>query len=208
MCWGPAGRSAHVGQEEVEEGEKEEVQPRKVFSENFPVLSFPAQRRRGGAARRNAKAPRAAAGEKGHERKNPAAEAARLCYQSREASTLLASYAKATQAFIAEHGFVPRTSEDIGQYVSVTGCAGPDPVLCKTSSYGSVNYIINARRVWYSHSGIFEIWMLSYPNNRVIYTATPSQWSPGNLGVSACVSMNGSSKLLEGKTERAPSITC
>ena len=128
--------------------------------------------------------------------------------RQKEASTLLASYAKATQAFIAEHGFVPRTSEDIGQYVSVTGCAGPDPVLCKTSSYGSVNYNINARRVWYSHSGIFEIWMLSYPNNRVIYTATPSQWSPGNLGVSACVSMNGSSKLLEGKTERAPSIAC
>ena len=128
--------------------------------------------------------------------------------RQREASTLLAGYAKATQGFITEHGFVPRTSVDIGQFISVTGCAGPDPVLCKTSNYGSVNYSINPRRAWYSHSGVFEIWMHSFPNNRVIFTATPSQWSPGNLGVSACVNINGTTRLLEGNTQNAPSITC
>ena len=128
--------------------------------------------------------------------------------RQREASTLLAGYAKATQGFIAEHGFVPRTSVDVGQFISVTGCGGPDPVLCKTSNYGSVNYSINPRSVWYSHSGVFEIRMHSYPNNRVIFTATPSQWSPGNLGVSACVNINGTTRLLEGNTQNAPSITC
>ena len=63
VCWGPAGRSAHVGQEEV--GEEEEVQQEK-FSEKIFLCSvkvFPAQRRRkqeaAERAKGAAKAPRA-----------------------------------------------------------------------------------------------------------------------------------------------------
>ena len=126
--------------------------------------------------------------------------------RQKEASTLLSAYIKASLMYIAENGTLPVMSTDIGRYMAVTGCSTPSPRICPQGP--PVNYSIHSRRVWYSHSGIFEIWMLSYPNNRVIYTAAPSQWSPGNLGVSACVNMNGSTKLLEGKTDRAPSITC
>ena len=126
--------------------------------------------------------------------------------RQKEATTMLSAYIKASQMYIAEHGSIPVMSTDIGQYMSVTGCSSPSPRICPQGA--PTNYSLHSRRVWYSHSGIFEIWILSYPNNRVIYTAAPSQWSPGNLGVSACVNMNGSTRLLEGKIDRAPSITC
>ena len=77
--------------------------------------------------------------------------------------------------------------------------SSPSPRICP--QVVPTNYSLHSRRVCCSHSGIFQLWMLSYPNNRVFYTASPNHCSPGNLGVSACVSMNGASKLLEGKPQ-------
>ena len=109
--------------------------------------------------------------------------------RQKEPASMLSAYIKALQ-----------------MYMSVAGCSSLSLGIWPQGA--PIHYSLHGRRVCYSHSGIFQIWMLSFPNNRVIYTAAPSHWLLGRLGVSACVSMNGAFKLLEEITARVASITC
>lgn len=83
--------------------------------------------------------------------------------RQKEAALILSAYIKASQMYIAEHGLMPVMSIDIGLYMSVTGCSSPSLRICPQGA--PTNFSLHSRRVCYTHSGIFQIWMLSYPNN-------------------------------------------
>ena len=53
--------------------------------------------------------------------------------KQKEASTLLASYAKAAQAFYTENSEVADSVSDLNQYITVAACTSNDSQTCKTS---------------------------------------------------------------------------
>ena len=48
-------------------------------------------------------------------------------------------------------------------YMSVTGCSSLNLGICTQGV--PICYSLHGSRVCYSHSGIYQIWMLSFPNN-------------------------------------------
>ena len=124
--------------------------------------------------------------------------------KQKEASVLLASYVKAAQSYYVEYGVLPRTSQDLGNYISVTACctvcAGRQtPQYCKASA--PIN--LNSRSVsnWNSQSGLYAIGMY-IRSNQLQLTANPTVWFQG-YGVGACFSgITGTSKVSENIDKR------
>ena len=74
--------------------------------------------------------------------------------QKEPATTFLASYVKAAQAYFTEYSMNASYSRDLGQYISVTGCRNNNPSYCKTqAAYDHTN---RTDRSWYSPSGYFQ----------------------------------------------------
>ena len=121
-----------------------------------------------------------------------------------EASVLLASYVKAAQSYYVEYGVLPRTSQDLGNYISVTacctGCSGRQtPQYCKAAA--PIN--LNSRSVsnWNSQSGLYAIGMY-IRSNQLQLTANPTVWFQG-YGVGACFrGITGTSKVSENIDKR------
>ena len=124
--------------------------------------------------------------------------------KQKEASVLLASYVKAAQSYYVEYGALPRTSQDLGNYISVTACCTvcsgrQTPQYCKASA--PIN--LNNRSVnnWNSPSGLYAIGMY-IRSNQLQFTANPTAWFQG-YGVGACFSgITGSSKVSENIDKR------
>ena len=54
--------------------------------------------------------------------------------KQKEASSMIASYLKAAQAYYTEYGQGARYSSQIGEYVAVTGCRQFSPQWCKSNN--------------------------------------------------------------------------
>ena len=115
--------------------------------------------------------------------------------KQKEASSLIASYLKAAQAYYTENSITPYRSFDIGQYITVTGCRRGDPQYCKSNNSSLVNWSNSSRNQWYSPNGHYNIRM-QRAGTRVNFLAYPI--SASGLGVVGCYdSYSGATKLKE-----------
>ncbi len=103
--------------------------------------------------------------------------------KQQEASTLVASYIKAAQAYYTENSESPKNAGHLAQYVSVVACQDANPSTCKTSS----PFVVGPGETsWVSPSGLFRIRMEDN-NNRTKITAVPDgDYSQTGLGVAGC----------------------
>ena len=129
--------------------------------------------------------------------------------KQKEPATLLASYTKAAQAYFTEYSMVARNSQDLGNYISVTGCRNNNPAYCKANpAYDHTN---RGSGTWYSPSGYYQIYM-QQSGTRTLFRALPTgQYSNAGYGVSACYnSSTGSTKVVERtvKGRGVPNINC
>ena len=129
--------------------------------------------------------------------------------QSKEPATLLASYVKAAQAYYTEYSLNATTSQDLGQYISVTGCRNNNPQYCKTNPV--FDHTNRPSRSWFSPSGYYQIYMAN-SGTRTYFRALPTgQYSNSGFGVSACYnSQTGSTKVVERTTKGrgVPNVAC
>tara|TARA_Y100001968_G_scaffold330508_1_gene382597 strand:+ start:17670 stop:18230 length:561 start_codon:yes stop_codon:yes gene_type:complete len=115
--------------------------------------------------------------------------------KQKEASSLIASYLKAAQAYYTENSVTPRYSSQLGQYITITGCRWGNPDQCKRSNSSVVNWSAQNRNQWYSPSGAYNIRM-SLSGTRLNFLAYPI--SASGLGVVGCYdSFSGATKLKE-----------
>tara|TARA_E500000331_G_scaffold116412_1_gene113684 strand:- start:15374 stop:15931 length:558 start_codon:yes stop_codon:yes gene_type:complete len=115
--------------------------------------------------------------------------------KQKEASSLIASYLKAAQAYYTENSLTPNRSNHIGQYITVTGCRQGNPQYCKTNNSSLINYSNASRNQWYSPNGHFNIRM-EQSGTRLNFRALPV--SPSGIGVVGCYdTFSGATKLKE-----------
>ncbi len=115
--------------------------------------------------------------------------------KQKEASSLIASYLKAAQAYYTENSITPDRSSHIGQYITVTGCRQGNPQYCKTNNNPLINHSNASRNQWYSPNGHFNIRM-ERSGTRLNFRALPI--SPSGLGVVGCYdSFSGATRLKE-----------
>jgi len=122
--------------------------------------------------------------------------------KQKEASTLLASYVKAAQAYYTENSAPPATKAQLSQFVAVTGCSSNVAATCKSSppvSFAQDNTNTN----WNSPSGLYEIRWAPGPTST--FTAVPAgAFAQSGYGVSACFnSATGTTKVVDMTTKGA-----
>ena len=129
--------------------------------------------------------------------------------KQKEPATLLASYVKAAQAYYTEYSLNATTSQQLGQYISVTGCRNNNPQYCKTNPV--FDHTNRPSRSWFSPSGYYQIYMAN-SGTRTYFRALPTgQYSNSGFGVSACYnSQTGSTKVVERTTKGrgVPNVAC
>ena len=116
--------------------------------------------------------------------------------KQKEASSMIASYLKAAQAYYTEYGQGARYSSQIGEYVAVTGCRQFNPQYCKSNNSASVNWSNTNRNQWYTPTGNYRIYM-QLSGSRLNFLAYPQNAQSG-LGVVGCYDyVSGATKLKE-----------
>ena len=112
--------------------------------------------------------------------------------KQKEASTLLASYAKAAQAFYTENSEVADSVSDLNQYITVSACTSNNSQSCKTSQTTSISTL-----QWNSPTGMYVIQMAS-DETSTSFTATPKSGWNGYPVASVFCTSTGSTILNEG----------
>ena len=120
--------------------------------------------------------------------------------KQKEPATLLASYVKAAQAYFTEYSMNARRSNELGQYISVTGCRNNNPTYCKANA--AYDHTTRGSTSWYSPSGYYQVYMQN-SGTRTFFRALPTgQYSNAGYGVSACYnSQTGATKVVESTTK-------
>ena len=120
--------------------------------------------------------------------------------KQKEASTLIASYTKAAQAYFTEYSMNAVRARDLGQYVAITGCAKVDPNYCKTAA--ASNLTNSTATSWISPSGYYQIYMQVSGTRTYVRALPGGQYSNAGFGVSGCYnSATGSAKVVEMTTK-------
>ena len=81
----------------------------------------------------------------------PAFEGAGVKAKQKEASTAVASYIKAAQAFYAENTEIADDAADLSQYVAISKCAGATPTACQGTAAVAVS-----GTSWNLPSGLYD----------------------------------------------------
>ena len=122
--------------------------------------------------------------------------------KQKEASTLVAAYTKAAQAYYTEYSEGADAAGDLAEYISMTGCVDTD-VSCKDEAPVAV---AADATTWNSPSGLYVITM-SNASGFTRFAATPKTGFNG-YGVSSCVNNGtGGTKLNEMRVKGAPKQT-
>ncbi len=129
--------------------------------------------------------------------------------KQKEASVLISSYLKGTQAYFSEYSMLPNYSRDLGQYISVTGCRRNYPTYCRSNP--ARDYTNLTSRSWTTPSGYFDIYM-EVSGNNVYFRALPVPvYASSGFGVTSCFnSQTGATKVVERtiKGRGVPRISC
>lgn len=89
-----------------------------------------------------------------------------------EASSSIANYAKASQAYFINYGELAKSSKDLSEYFPVVGCEKNIPNYCKKTS--PINHSQSAIKNWFLPSGYYEIEMYTLQDKN-IFIAKPIQ---------------------------------
>ena len=129
--------------------------------------------------------------------------------RQKEASILIASYLKASQAYFIEYSALPNYSRDIGQFIDVAGCRRNYPSYCKANP--ARDYTNLTSRSWTTPGGYFDIYMEAVGSNLYFRALPVPVYSSSGLGVTACFnSLSGATKLVNRTTSgrSVPRISC
>tara|TARA_B100000212_G_C27346073_1_gene521367 strand:- start:434 stop:973 length:540 start_codon:yes stop_codon:yes gene_type:complete len=102
--------------------------------------------------------------------------------KQREASTLLASYAKAAQAFYTETSQVAASAKELDQYISVAACK--DGIKIQECKDNQVR--VTTGTTWKSPSGLYNISMTNGAGGNT-FTAVPN-WEGYGVSSAFCTS--------------------
>ncbi len=125
--------------------------------------------------------------------------------KQKEASTLLASYAKAAQAYYTENSQIASEVSHLNQYITVAGCTSNDSATCKASQEA----VAGNKTEWKSPTGMYDI-IMSSSATQTAFTASPKSGWTGYPVASVFCTSTGSTILNEGSTKGAnPAVpTC
>ena len=116
--------------------------------------------------------------------------------KQKEASSMIASYLKAAQAYYTEYGQGVTFSSQLGEYVNVTGCRQFDPQYCKNNNNATVNWSSTNRNQWFTPTGNYRIEM-QLNGSRLNFLGYPHNTTSG-LGVIGCYDYSsGATRLKE-----------
>ena len=112
--------------------------------------------------------------------------------RQKEASTLIATYVKAAQAYYTEFGTAALNAANLSEYIQITGCSQATTTQCASVAPVAVT----TGKTWNSPSGAFAITM-DYGSNRTTFTAN-STGSPQGRGVTGCYNnATGATKVVD-----------
>ena len=119
--------------------------------------------------------------------------------KQKEASTIVATWVKASQAYYTENSDYPTRMSHLGQYITVTGCRTRGS-WCKT---GTMTNYTNSGRNWiYSPSGNFQI-IMARSGTRIRMIARPTgNYAASGYGVQGCYNVQtGATKVVDRTTK-------
>jgi len=126
----------------------------------------------------------------------PAFEGAGTKAKQKEASSAVAAYVKAAQAFYAENTEIANGADDLAQYVAISGCRYTNPTSCKNNAAIAVT----SGTRWNLPSGLYTI-SLSGSSTQTYLTAAPTSSFSGGLRVTGCYSRTSkTTKVYDQKT--------
>ena len=118
--------------------------------------------------------------------------------RQKEASTLIATYVKAAQAYYTEFGTAAQNAANLSEYIQITQCSKATTTECASLAPTAVT----SGTKWNAPSGAFTIEM-AYGNNQTTFTAN-STGSPQGRGVSGCYNNStGATKVVDASSSGA-----
>ena len=119
--------------------------------------------------------------------------------RQKEASTLIATYVKAAQAYYTEFGTAAQTAENLSEYIQITECEKATTTECSSLAPKAVT----SGTKWNAPSGAFTITM-SYASNQTRFLAD-STGSPKGRGVTGCYNnQTGATKVIDANSAGTP----
>ena len=118
--------------------------------------------------------------------------------KQKEASSIIASYVKAAQAYYTEYSTLARSPRDLSEYVSVNYCRHNDPKTCK-SDPNAVRQLTTTRTnyIWRSPSGNYRILHSTRSSEMINFLAYPHNARSG-LAVTGCYNTRtGATRVME-----------
>ena len=126
----------------------------------------------------------------------PAFDGAGVKAKQKEASTAVASYIKAAQAFYTENTEVANGADDLAQYVAISACSYTTPSSCQ----GRKAVAVTSGTSWNLPSGLYKIALTGNTTTTTV-TATPNSTFTGGLKVTGCFSKtSGTTQVYDQKT--------
>ena len=112
--------------------------------------------------------------------------------RQKEASTLIATYVKAAQAYYTEFGTAAQNAANLSEYIQITGCSKATTTECASVAPVAVT----TGTAWNAPSGAFSISM-AYGDNKTTFTAN-STGTPRGRGVTGCYNNStGATKVVD-----------
>ena len=123
--------------------------------------------------------------------------------KQKEASTIVASWVKAAQAYYTENSDYARNTGHLGEYISVAGCSTTG-AACKTAA--TVVPAATATKI-NSPSGNFTITMTQRGTYTDVLAKPAGAYANAGLGVSGCFNtVTGATKVIDSKKKGATNV--
>ncbi len=120
--------------------------------------------------------------------------------RQKEASTLIATYVKAAQAYYTEFGSAAQNAANLSEYIQITGCNNATTTACASAAPVAVT----SGTTWNAPSGAFAF-VMAYASNKTTFTAN-STGSPQGRGVTGCYNnATGATKVVDASSAGAVS---
>ena len=120
--------------------------------------------------------------------------------RQKEASTLIATYVKAAQAYYTEFGTAAQNAANLSEYIQITACAEATTTACASAAPRAET----EGTEWNAPSGAFANTM-AYGSNRTTLTAN-STGNPQGRGVTGCYNnATGATKVVDATSAGAVS---
>ena len=117
--------------------------------------------------------------------------------KQKEATSLVAAYIKAAQAYSIENGEKVKYAHQLGEYIKISGCLKNDPLYCR---YATPFFFSNRKGIdtWNSPSGNYKIKIEGGESTVQIRAMPAGDISKSGYAVTGCFNLiNGESVVME-----------